>query len=157
MLWISGPPRSGTTMLNFMLAGRRYLPECTIITRFIDLYALCKNESDPRYKTFMGEGAALKRDFENIINTSLRDTPKDAVLKDPYLCLYFQEWRDLFPNEPMIVIIRNPLDAVTSMLGVLRRTNANAEVTRAIDPKAPVLLRNRPDPGKLRQRARRQI
>ena len=137
MIWISGPPRSGTTMLNLMISGDKYLPECTIITEFLRLYSLCKNDPDPRYKTFMGGDGVLEKTFAEILKFAMRGVAKDAVLKDPNLCLYLPEWQEFFPQDRMVIIIRDPRDAVGSMLAVLRRTNADATVRQAIDVVAP--------------------
>lgn len=137
MIWISGPPRSGTTMLNLMLSGRSYLPECTALTEFIRLYSLWKSDSDPRYKTFMGECKALTCSFSDIMSVCLRRMPNTAILKDPNLCLYIREWGELFPDDRMVIIIRDPRDVVSSMLTVLRKTNPSADVNQAIDVVAP--------------------
>ena len=124
-------------MLTLMLSGRSYLPECTALTEFIRLYSLWKIDKDPRYKTFMGEGKALTGNFSDIISVCLRHLPNTAILKDPNLCLYIREWRELFPHDRMIIIIRDPRDVVSSMLTVLRRTNPSADVNQAIDVVAP--------------------
>ncbi len=140
MLWISGPPRSGTTMLNVMLSGDGYLPECSIITEFVKLYHTCKYDNDQRYKTFLGENNQLKENFSAILNISLKETPKYAVLKDPNLCLYLDDWRELFPDDRMVMIVRDPRDVVGSMLQVLRRTKPRASVRKAMRAVAPHLL-----------------
>lgn len=137
MIWISGPPRSGTTMLNFIVAGDEYLPECTIITELVRLYSVCMNDDDQRFKTFMGEGDELKKKFSAILRTALSGIPENAVLKDPNICLYLSAWRELFPADRMIIIIRDPRDTVSSMLQVLRKTNQKATVRQAIEVVAP--------------------
>lgn len=124
-------------MLNFAIAGDRYLPECTIITEFVRLYSVCVNDTDRRFKAFFGERAAAKEKFSAILKTALSGTPDDAVLKDPNLCLYLNEWRELFPNDRAVIIIRDPRDVVSSMLQVLRKTNPGAKVRQAIDAVAP--------------------
>src|SRR5579871_6045341 len=137
MLWISGPPRSGTTMMNLILSGPDYAPECTIVTEFIRLYSICKNDPDPRYQMYMGSGAVLRSSFVETLKIATRQLPDTAVLKDPNICLYTNEWRDLFPQDRMVVVIRDPRDVVSSMLTVLRRKNPNADVSSAIEAVAP--------------------
>ena len=137
MIWISGPPRSGTTMVNVLIAGEAYLPECTIVTQLIKLYAISKTDSDPRFRAFMGEGDSLTQNFRDLIDVSLRGLPDDAVLKDPYLTLHLKEWRDLFRDDRMIVVVRDPRDVVGSMLTVLRKEKPRANVAEAVDFIAP--------------------
>jgi hypothetical protein len=137
MIWISGPPRSGTTMLNLMISGDAYLPECTIVTQLIKLYAISKNAKDSRFRVFMGDGPDLTRNFRDLVAVSLRSVPRDAVLKDPYLTMHLREWRDLFQDERMIVMLRDPRDVVSSMLVVLRKTERRAKVEEAVDFIAP--------------------
>lgn len=137
MIWISGPPRSGTTMLNIIVSGQEYLHECTIVTEFIRLYSICRNDPDPRYKVYMGSGHELMSNFREILKTSLRRLADTAVLKDPNLCLYLREWQEFFPRDRMIVAIRDPRDVVASMLAVLRKSKPLAEVHQAIGVVAP--------------------
>jgi hypothetical protein len=124
-------------MVNVLIAGESYLPECTVVTQLIKLYAISKTDSDPRFRAFMGEGDDLAKNFRDMIDVSLRRLPHDAVLKDPYLTLNLKDWRDLFKEDRMIVVVRDPRDVVSSMLTVLRKERAKANVAEAVDFIAP--------------------
>ena len=124
-------------MLNVIMSGQNYFPECTIVTEFLRLYSVCKNDPDPRYKVYMGSGHELKSNFAEILNSSVRRLADTIILKDPNLCLYIPEWQEFFPRDRMVLTIRDPRDVVASMLAVLRKTNPRADVRQAIDIVAP--------------------
>lgn len=150
LIFVVGPPRSGTTLLASMLAGGEaypMLPECTIVTQVIRQFNdILKFSEKQRYNAFVGDVDNLARIFRvpvcQLINSAihrLHVTPKKyLVLKDPYLTLYLDVLASLFGEEisfKCVGIIREPHYVIASYRRVIQKQGKKIsieELTREI-------------------------
>ena len=52
-IFIVGPPRSGTTLVNLLIAGENFLPECTFISTLLRIFdEMLKYSDDKRFNYF---------------------------------------------------------------------------------------------------------
>lgn len=129
-IFVVGPPRSGTTLINSLLTGgaiHPMLPECTYFTRIINLYNEIKlYPEQKRFAAYFGSEEFLGEIFQLLIRDLLANTRTKAggksdilVLKDPKLTLIMDAIVDLV-DEPMkyVFCVRDPRDVVASYCAV---------------------------------------
>lgn len=144
LIIVTGPPRSGTTMMQIELASSsstdrevEAIPECTYTTLLIEQYTRIKLGGEKRrLLSYFGSKERLRRTFAEIVRVSLRKCIAEhrdrygdrvpLVLKDPLLSAHLPHLPDLFPPQTRYVtVIRNPFDIFAS-LKVARRKEGTA-------------------------------
>lgn len=140
---VSGPPRSGTTMLQHILCGPHTalkLPECSFITRAIEHYSNIVRYSDAqRFDAYFGSRERAREIYSNIIKILLsyaeqtyNPANKTLILKDPELSLFLHYATELFPPTTRVVLsIRNPLAVIASIKQVTKRSGKNFDLLEA--------------------------
>lgn len=132
IVFIAGPPRSGTTLTAGLLQGDNtypMLPECTYLSR---LMALCNEiqtyPDKTRYESYIKTDDSLYRIFQPSVKTMIEnsisnfDTKEILVLKDPELSMILGVLPKLIPFKFKIVAcIRDPRDVVASWLNVMKK------------------------------------
>jgi hypothetical protein len=146
LIVLCGPPRSGTTWLNRELCNAPtafpFLPECTFLTQQIELYHRTRHYSD-RYRIeayFSSEQNMLdyfRANVAKLIDQAARFNPKaDArtlILKDPNICLYLTDLKDLLPPHKLVVMVRDPRDVLASMKNVVVRKQQKWDLSASIE------------------------
>ena len=120
---ITGPPRSGTTMVQYMLTDNP-LPECSFLTRIIELYQRIVVSADKaRFRAYLGDRHSARRIFRQIVQTMLSGVSgSPLILKDPEIALYLPYAKELLPDSTRFLgIVRDPRDVVASMKRVRTR------------------------------------
>lgn len=141
LIIVTGPPRSGTTLLNRQLCEPDhvgpFLPECSFLTQVIAQYSNIVNFSDERrFSAYFGSRGACRKCFEACVGVHLAQVKsrlsgqfKTLVLKDPNLCLYAAEAKELFPDGTRFVfMIRDPRAVIASMKDVSAKREAVWEI-----------------------------
>ena len=134
LIFVGGAPRTGTTLLQGLICTsprtNDYIAECSYLTAFMEPYRraldaweahthdyfdnvedMCGFHADvlrqvlSRFRRFLGSGEAL-------------------VLKDPCLTASFYILAYLLPEARFAVMIRDPLDAVSSRLEVMEKSTS---------------------------------
>ncbi|MCU0830683.1 MAG: sulfotransferase [Rhizobiaceae bacterium] len=131
IVFVSGPPRSGTTLIQRMLQnGKRYVPECTYLTKQIALYQEWTTFVDPtRFFVFLRDEDTALATFREISRLILQplvddlDHEERLILKDPGLSVVLPSVRKLFPGSKIISIVREPFDVMASMKEVQARSS----------------------------------
>ncbi len=129
LVLIAGAQRSGTTLLQTLLANALdtpVLPEAHILC---DLMASFKRAKDaPRKTKYFYAGEEDLLDFfracaeRHVADIEARVGDAQAlVLKDPNLVQYDEEAADLLPNAIRIVCLRDPRDIASSFLRIGQR------------------------------------
>lgn len=133
LIVVSGPPRSGTTLVNRMICSSSscapMLPECSFITKQIETFNNILQYSDrERFAAYFGTRDECNSCFRACIQENLkslmRAEPKLAaykhiVLKDPTLCFFLTQAQDLLPEDAkFVIVVRNPLGIIASLKGV---------------------------------------
>lgn len=127
---VTGPARSGTTLLYRLLAGgahHRTFPECTILTTTAKTMALHKHALPDRFNAYFGDRhtmlAIYRRHVEGIVANLLRnEEPKNLLfLKDPGILDALEAFTSLFPSEQLLVTIREPAAILASRRDVAKR------------------------------------
>lgn len=129
LILITGPPRSGTTLLNRVLCESPelgdFLPECTFLTKEIQQYndILLYAEKE-RFVAYFGSEDSLRGCFKQIVEIHLQtlisnlalDAGVPLVLKDPMLSLCLDQALALMPDDTRYIItLRDPRDVLASM------------------------------------------
>lgn len=139
-IFITGIPRSGTTMLNLLLCQgdcHRFFPECNLITNIFEIAERRRYVDDGRYSAYIGDeisAQALYSRFVRIYSDHLlRDEPfrRYLCLKDPYMLNSIDSVLKFFPTSPVFVMYRHPLQVVSSLKTVIekRGTDFDLETT----------------------------
>lgn len=144
LILVAGPPRSGTTLLNGMLAGGAAYPmisECSLITSILQNRQRFSVVADPaRLRPYVRDDALL--DFlhsnfiEQIMASLLSGFPEPRrfiVLKDPHLTHIVDGLHRFFQQKMRTVCtVRDPRDVVASLREVTRRQGEIIDVSTAI-------------------------
>ena len=146
LIILCGPPRSGTTWLNRELCNMPtafpFLPECTFLTQQIELYHRAKRYSDrQRVEAYFSSEqnmlAYFRANVAKLIDQAARFNPKiDArtlVLKDPGICFYLMDLKDLLPIHKLVVLVRDPRDVLASMKNVMAKKQRKWDVSVATE------------------------
>jgi hypothetical protein len=136
-IFIVGPPRSGTTMLNSMLAGEHFLPECTFVSnlfrQFDEIHRYGDKERLQFYiYSFPNLIEIFKKPINDMLYTALLVSGQDkldrVVYKDPALTRFIIYFDHFFGNHhKTIFCMRDPRDTIASMLTVLRKNNHDTD------------------------------
>lgn len=135
IIFVAGPPRSGTTllagMLNDSVETYPVFPECTYLSRIISLYhEILTYPDQTRYEAFIKD----KHGLLNIFRPSVKEMIKNVVaglpernilvLKDPELSPLIEVLEDIvsFPLK-VVACVRDPRDVMSSWVEVLRKKN----------------------------------
>jgi hypothetical protein len=136
LIFVIGPPRSGTTLLSGLLAAsdKAYdvLPECALLTSTLRtrLDAM-RVEADPaRHTVYAVTDKRLDTQYRNLaewivsnaVETFLPEVRDYLILKDPNICFIAKDLHRFFRRPIRSVgLIRDPRDIVASQLLVLER------------------------------------
>ena len=130
---LCGPPRSGTTWLSRQLCSMPkafpFLPECSVVTQQIAQYRHMRSCEPKRFDAYFGTEenlidfyrTAVARIIDQVITLNQKSGCSTLVLKDPYLCWYLEDLKDIFPPHRLIVLVRDPRDIMASMKNVTIR------------------------------------
>jgi hypothetical protein len=129
LILIGGAQRSGTTLLQTLLANALdspLLPEAHILS---DILASFKRAKDFGQKTrfFYADDSDLQAFFQSYVDRHIADVvaaakPGEAlVLKDPNLALVLDEASILLPEALRIVCLRDPRDIAASFVQIGQR------------------------------------
>ena len=129
-IFVAGPPRSGTTLVQRMLqGGHPGVPECTYLTRQIALYHEWTTYIDAaRFPAYFGDKETALAMFREIAGAMLRRVVAEhgiqspLVLKDPGLSGVLSSLREIFPEAKIVAIVRDPRDVMASLKEVWRRS-----------------------------------
>jgi len=143
IVFVAGPPRSGTTLVTGLLQDEKsypMLPECTYLSRIIGLCQEIKTYPDKtRYASFIKDNESLYRIFQPSIKAMIHNVisdfePKNTlVLKDPELSMILEALQPLisFPFK-VVACIRDPRDVAASWLNVLKRKKCSYDFRKEI-------------------------
>lgn len=129
LIIIGGAQRSGTTLLQTLLANALSVPLLPEAHIFCDILAAYKRAKEFSHKTrfFYATQNDLSLFFQSIserhisdIIATVGDTPA-LVLKDPNLIQVFDEVEALFPQCVRIACLRDPRDIAASFLEIGQR------------------------------------
>ncbi len=144
---VTGPPRSGTTLINRLLCSYKecspLLPECSFLTKHIEIYSQIISFSDNgRFDTYFGNITNCKNVFKECIESNLDGLFYNKpdlhnfnyiVLKDPMLSLHLNEAITFFPSDThWIITTRNPLSVIASMKKVMQKQEKPWDVEKSI-------------------------
>lgn len=142
LCFVTGPARSGTTMLLRLLAGAQHhpnFPECGSVTSLIKLYGVQQRAEATRFDAYYGSPENIKKIFQKQIDTLLenllRDHPtKDYLfLKDPYLVPSIDTTLQLFSTAPVLITIRNPIDVLASRKALASKRSTEFDLNNQIE------------------------
>lgn len=146
LIILCGPPRSGTTWLNRELCNAAttfpFLPECTLLTQQIELYHRTAHYCDQQriqayFSTQENMLDYFRENLAKLINQTARINQKSnattLILKDPCICLYLTDLKDLLPPHKLVVLVRDPRDVLASMKNVTAKKQQKWDVQDAAE------------------------
>ncbi len=146
LIILCGPPRSGTTWLNREICKAPtafpFLPECTFLTQQIELYHRTKHYADrQRVEAYFASEQNMldyfRANVATLIGQAARLNPKanacTLVLKDPGICLYLMDLKDLLPPHKLVVLVRDPRDVIASMKNVMAKKQQEWDIVIATE------------------------
>mgnify|MGYP002641068825 CR=1 FL=1 len=126
-IFIGGPPRSGTTILQRLLCQSRdtnpMVGEAEHFFYLVQAYAAALGQFDGKTKYYFSQQELLRYHREMAADYLSRFRSKFGddirlVLKSPWYTKYFPKLLDLVPHAQYVLILRDPLDIVTSQIEV---------------------------------------
>lgn len=138
-IFIGGAPRSGTTLVRVMLDSHPRIhcgTELRVVQALTSLWSSAEQVGRPLLSTAYGVDAEhLRQTFASLILSFLepawRASGKARVAeKTPLNVLVFPELRRLFPESPLVHVIRDVRDVVASRL---ERDRATADAGATLD------------------------
>ena len=134
LIIIGGAQRSGTTLLQTLLANALNVPLLPEAHIFCDILAAYKRAKEFGHKTrfFYATQNDLSSFFQSISERHISDiiarvgTTSALVLKDPNLIQVLDEAAALFPQCIRIVCLRDPRDIAASFLQIGQRQQLRA-------------------------------
>lgn len=131
LIFVGGAPRTGTTLLQGLICTsprtNDYIAECSYLTAFMGPYRRALDAWEPHTHDYFdsvedmcGFHADVIRKILSRFRTSLGG--EGLVLKDPCLTASFYTLAHLLPEARFAVMIRDPLDAISSRLEVMVRS-----------------------------------
>ena len=128
MVLIGGPQRSGTTLLQTLLANALaapVLPEAHILCDIANAYKRAK-EFWHKTRFFYPTAEELLTLFNRFARQHIDDVAKSSdcgvlVLKDPNFIHVYPELRQLFPDAILIACVRDPRDIAASFMDIGQR------------------------------------
>ncbi len=135
LVLIGGAQRSGTTLLQTLLANALsspVLPEAHILCDLLASYKGAK-QAPKKTRFFYASETELRDFFQSCVTRHIEDVAKAAgapaalVLKDPNFIQYDEEAAELLPDAIRIVSLRDPRDIAASFLKIGQRESGGAE------------------------------
>lgn len=146
LIVLCGPPRSGTTWLSRELCNAPtafpFLPECTFLTQQIELYHRTKHYSDrQRVEAYFASEQNMLNYFRTNVaklidqaaSLNLKANARTLVLKDPGICFYLMDLKDLLPTHKLVVLVRDPRDVLASMKNVMAKKLQKWDISAATE------------------------
>ena len=128
LLLVTGAMRSGTSLLQHVLCSspdaNPFVHASRYLTAQISLFAQYSGSERVYITDYLGGQDALfeftKAIVDDLLARTARQlgTPKHLVLKNPELAYYLPHAAQLLPKARFVVSVRDPKDAIASMIGV---------------------------------------
>lgn len=144
--FITGTPRSGTTMLQLQLQKER-IPESSVITVLVEVYKRMWEYGEAERKNFYWNNNAQEckdaiREVTQIcINNALKNYKHNdiasVVLKCPEMSKYALSFIEIFPEVPLLVIMRDPRAVYLSLKNVRAKLGIStnpSDIVAALEP-----------------------
>jgi hypothetical protein len=128
IIFVGGSQRSGTTMLQTILcqdqAANPLIQEAKYLRHLVGAYRFGKIHFDAETSDYFKDQAAYARFNAQLIRGFLRATralfpgTQHLVLREPHLTMLFPDLAELLPQVKFICVVRDPRDAIASMVQV---------------------------------------
>lgn len=143
-IFIGGPPRSGTTLMQSVLCADRttnpMLGEPFYFRKIVFAYKQTKYDFTKRGTGFFNDPRRLRdfsmrwvHDFLDQVKAAY-PTATNLVLKEPLLTRHFAELSELVPGVRLIVMVRDPRDIIASTVRVAERMGEQGQVPENFEP-----------------------
>jgi len=136
LVFVSGPPRSGTTLAHALLCTSNntndYVPECSYFTGMLNNFV--KSSRHVHHNEDLYGSMDLFKDlaFEQIAFALLQlwrrlDSPEVLCLKDPNLAIHFRWLHQMISGVKYVLIIRPPTETISSQITVMTKQNRRVD------------------------------
>lgn len=138
-IFVGGAQRTGTSVLQSLLCQapgtNPMIMEADYLLNLVRAYARAKRAWNIKSKDYFDNPENLRRFHSEFIVKFLKNTASryndvpHLVLKEPHLTLYFPDLFELLPAARFVVILRDPRDAISSMIEVGQELQAEGKKT----------------------------
>lgn len=149
MIFVSGPSRSGTTLLQGMICNSPQTigvtAECSYFRALVEAYKLAKTKAYWNHaKDYFGDCGNFKSfHYYNVLLPYLHNVDdwsdfedyKKIVQKEPRLLKVWPELYDFFPEAKYVIIYRDPRDITASQL----KRNPNTDINQWLNEQLGML------------------
>jgi Sulfotransferase family len=129
-VFVGGAPRTGTTVLHALICTsplvNDYIAECSYFSAFMQPYAIGLGAFEQHTRAYFESRDAFRDFHTSVMERVLEDIwmktlqPDILALKDPMLTVNFHVLAQLLPAAKFVVAVRDPRDAVLSVVRGLR-------------------------------------
>jgi hypothetical protein len=129
-IFVSGSPRSGTTICHALLCTAEnvndYVPESSFLSGILNNFIVGLNNDFHNVDFFGSKQAFIDYGIEQIASMLMYswlrfDTPEFLALKDPLMFTHMNWIHQAFPNVRYVFTLRDPIETISSRVTVERR------------------------------------
>ena len=131
---IGGSQRTGTSLVHQTLCrlptANPYIYEASFLTDLLECYSAARCNFNRNYASCFANILSLRNFCSGVVHAFLDQTtaflghPEHLILKEPHLTLFWPLLHELVPEAKLLMMVRDPRDAVASMIRVGEKQKA---------------------------------
>lgn len=130
-IFVGGSQRTGTSIMQQTLCqlpgANPYVYEASYLRLLVNVYAEASHGFVTNHSSYFGDRNGLKMFNAGVVNAFLQNTAlklgncQHLILKEPHLTMLWPELYELVPDAYFMMMVRDPRDAIASMVQVGQR------------------------------------
>ncbi|MEQ9412032.1 MAG: sulfotransferase [Fuerstiella sp.] len=151
-VFIGGSQRTGTSITQQMLCqlpeANPYLYEASYLRQLVSCYTEARNNFNQNHASYFGDVQHLRNFSSGVVHAFLQQVtarlgdPQVLILKEPHLTIYWPYLFELVPEAWFLMMVRDPRDAVASMVSVGEKQKALGQQYLFVNRDIPALCRH---------------
>lgn len=148
-IFVGGSQRTGTSIAQQMLcqlpSANPYLYEASFLRQLVSCYTEPRNNFNKNYSSYFQDKQALRRFCAGVVHAFLENVQahlgnvEHLILKEPHLTMYWPYLYELVPEAKFLMMVRDPRDAIASMVSVGERQKAMGQKYMFANRDIPVM------------------
>lgn len=133
-IFVGGSQRTGTSIAQQMLcqlpSANPYVYEASFLRLLVSCYTEPRNNFNNNHASYFEDVQSLRRFCSGVVHAFLENAQRrlnnceHLILKEPHLTLYWPYLYELVPKAKFLMMVRDPRDAIASMVSVGERQKA---------------------------------
>ncbi|MEZ6062822.1 MAG: sulfotransferase [Planctomycetaceae bacterium] len=139
-IFIGGSQRTGTSIMQQLLcqlpSTNPYVYEASYLRQLLECYCQARDNFSGNHASYFGDLQGLRSFNQGVVHAFLSYAQsrlgncEHLLLKEPHLTLFWPDLFELVPEAIFIIMIRDPRDAIASMVEVGRKQRLWDKTTR---------------------------